>query len=109
MITTYDPNIHTAAVVTIPGFKDEADLLRHPMAIVMVTSANRVWLQASYHYEGVHPSIQEVRDGTPYNQSDSGDMLISVPAECCLFCTEREADDINELIAIDDRLMSYAR
>jgi hypothetical protein len=104
---TYDLHQHTHAIVEGLSFDQRL------MEIVHHSGQGdklRIWLMASYA-DNVHdtPGLRAVHEDDTDGYDTEGNVIVSVPAASCKFYTDEEAHQIEELQAINAKLLSYAR
>ncbi len=91
---SYHPQAHTS--VKVEGL----DFIR---TIILVTNT-QVWIGVTFS------DFNNLPKGSMVMASDDeGYSLVTVPKDCCLYYTDQEADDIQQGIDADDRLLRYAR
>jgi hypothetical protein len=88
---TYDSDVHSVAIVE-----------GYPYGIVLVPQG-RVWILADYldPIAGAIAGAVRVVDGLNDGFDIDGRLLLSVPFDACRFCTEKEAQALLDLAAID--------
>jgi hypothetical protein len=119
MSKEYDCYAHSFVTVKLPAATDDgtdadavllaidrAMMWRHPLEIVLHTGAF-VWIGGDYSMVGIEGIVQ-VGDARSNGYDRDGNCILSIPAEWCSYYTEEEANNIAELISIDDQLLRYA-
>lgn len=113
MATEYDIMSHTHVTVDTKHFPDPAIAFREGWGgtfPIVLHTGNRVWVEGSHMHDLANGEIVQVTDGDKSKSfDDNGQCILSVPAEWCKYYTEGEAENIEQAMDADARLLSYAR
>jgi hypothetical protein len=74
---------------------------------IILHTTERVWVDGCYSDLIGKPIIQ-VGDGTSNGFDETGNCILSIPANTCNYWTTEEAQNIEECIEADALLLSYA-
>lgn len=74
---------------------------------IILHTGKRVWIGASYAHERT-PEILQVGDGTPDGFDQTGNCVLSIPAEWCDYYSPEDAEQIERALDADERLMGHA-